>query len=117
MARSLSSGGMRASKRRNPRAANEAIWREFSKWVLSTMDFLQLFEDDFVFVKGGAEFRARVGRCQLRKLDGAPPGLEGLQTGGVWRLVAVAGVVALAPGAVIHRPADHLAVERRVGQI
>ena len=28
--RSLSSGGTRASKRRKPRAANDAIWREFS---------------------------------------------------------------------------------------
>src|SRR5260221_8635614 len=107
MARSLSSSGTSASKRRKPRAANDAIWRELSKWVLSTMEFLQLFEDDFVFVKGGAEFCAGVGRCQLRKLDGAPPGFEGLQTGAVGRFVAVAGVVALAPGAVVHRPADH----------
>src|SRR5262252_6811660 len=117
MARWLSSGGTRASKRKNPRAANDAIWREFSKWVLSTMELLQLFENDLVFVKGGAEFRAGVGRRQLRKLDGPPPGLEGRQARGVRRLVAVAGGVALAPGAVIHGPADDFAVQRRVSQI
>src|SRR5215510_10969417 len=81
------------------------------------MDFLQLFENDFVFVKGGAELRARVGWDELRELDGAPAVLEGLQAGGIRRLVAVAGVVAVAAGAVVKRPGDHLAVQRGVRQV
>src|SRR5689334_5562371 len=112
MARSLTSGGINSSKRRKPREANEAICREFSKYFLSTIYILQLFKNKFVFVKRRAEFRTGIWRDQLRKLNHAPACPQRVHPRLIRRCIAVARRMVFAPGSVVDRPADHVAIQR-----
>src|SRR5436189_1363634 len=104
MARSLTSLGISSSKRRKPRETNVAICSEVSKYFLSTMSFLQLFKNKFVFVKRRTELRTRIGWNQLWKLDDAPTCFECIHASLIGGRITIPGGVVLAACAVIDRP-------------